>query len=225
MLSVKELATKIRKVFSHLPPFDSSPPKELNDESITSSQNLKKNECEEKIEGERTMFENCGDWIWRTGVFAGILFILNLEIYQFFYCFLFYQNIYLIFFLFSLLSGEFGDAFIQNTNLEGGDVPATLHLFLSLIQPLLNNTHNLQQLYLPLFTPIDMEKLKEIYSDLQDCVQSGQQIAKFRWRPQLFVSFLENWLSQIRDLAVGRRLIVNGGWLVAFNNQPRWCLI
>ena len=44
---------------------------------------------------------------------------------------------------------------------------------------------------------------------------------KFRNKASLFVSFLSDWLEGVRDLEVGGRVIVNGGWLVAYANRPR----
>ena len=44
---------------------------------------------------------------------------------------------------------------------------------------------------------------------------------KFRYKAGLFVSFLSDWLKMVRNLPVGRRIIINGGWLVAYAHRPR----
>jgi hypothetical protein len=97
-------------------------------------------------------------------------------------------------------------------------VPSTLSLFLSLCRPLVDASSSLPSLYLPLFSREHLSALSRILDDLELCVQFGHAINRFRWEPSLFVEFLEDWMERVRDLRVGDRLIVNGGWIVSYGS-------
>jgi hypothetical protein len=112
-------------------------------------------------------------------------------------------------------AGEFGDAFIVNTNLEGGDVPATMELLVRLLSPLVE-CEPLSQSLLSSFTPQEVTSLAGILDELRNAVQWGRRLNAVRDRPQRFLSFLNDWRTAVRDLPIGKRLVVNGGWLVAY---------
>ena len=111
-------------------------------------------------------------------------------------------------------AGQFADAFIQNTNLEGGDVPSTLQLLINITKPLFED-EILRKCHLPLLTHSNIESLHQLYYDLNNAVHFGKELAKIRNKIATFASFLEFWVEKVNNLEVGERLIINGGWLVA----------
>ena len=118
-------------------------------------------------------------------------------------------------------AGEFGDAYINNTNLEGGDVPSTLELMVHAMVPLLRAGSDLGKMYLPLLTEEDKKGVRGVMKDLEAAVELGRELNHMRFDSKLFVSFLSRWMNRVRTMEVGGRLIINGGWLVAYRTRPR----
>ena len=117
-------------------------------------------------------------------------------------------------------AGEFGDAFIVNTNLEGGDVPASIETLVRLLFPLVKNT-DLSSHLLSLFTKDSISTLETIFNDFITGIIWGRQLFETRGDPSRFLTFLTDWIHAVRDLPIGKRLIINGGWLVAYRSHKR----
>lgn len=111
-------------------------------------------------------------------------------------------------------AGEFGDAFIKNTNLEGGDVPSSMELLTNVIRPLVD-VPALAAQHLPLLDEKDLQELSSVLKSFDEAVTLGRRLFGMRLQSEKFVAFLTDWIALVRDLPVGQFLIVNGGWLVA----------
>jgi uncharacterized protein CbrC (UPF0167 family) len=115
-------------------------------------------------------------------------------------------------------AGQFADAFIQNTNLEGGDVPTTLETLLRITKPLFTNEF-LRSVHLELLTDDNIVQLHKLYDDLHNTVEYGRELAQIRNSTIKFANFLDKWITLVASLPVGERLIINGGWLVARKDE------
>ena len=111
-------------------------------------------------------------------------------------------------------AGAFADAYIQNTSLEGGGVPATLELLIKITRPLIECDY-LTKNHLSLFSRTDIQNLRQIYEDFSDAVKYGRELFKMNNKIEEFSKFLEFWMDKVDKLEVGKRLIINGGWLIA----------
>lgn len=110
-------------------------------------------------------------------------------------------------------AGEFGDAFIMNTNLEGGDVPSSIEILMDVLLPLAN-TQDLSSKFLPTYSEKEIILLKKIIEEFKVAAKWGKALFKMRNRPQMFLQFLNKWVYKLQSLEIGERLIINGGWLI-----------
>ena len=117
-------------------------------------------------------------------------------------------------------AGEFADAFIMNTNLEGGDVPKSIGALLSLCRPLIEN-ENLSSKFLSQFNKEELNTLSKLFDDFEKCIEWGKKLVQLRNIPSKFIEFLNEWITAIKRLKVGERLIINGGWLFIIDDKVK----
>jgi hypothetical protein len=118
-------------------------------------------------------------------------------------------------------AGEFGDAYIDNTNLEGGDVPSSIEILLNICRPMTEEA-TFTQSYLTLFSNEgDLAILRSVIEDFHAAIIWGRELHNTRNSPRKFIAFLNHWISSVKSLKVGQRIIINGGWLIAGEHRRR----
>ena len=117
-------------------------------------------------------------------------------------------------------AGEFGDAFIRNTNLEGGDVGLSTKILNEVFKPVLERWERNEELWRgPLFDhPVVVEQLGNIFRLLDEAVEGDlafQNTVLHSHLGQEFVDQLEKLLIQLKDLKKGQCKVIFGGWSYA----------
>jgi hypothetical protein len=118
-------------------------------------------------------------------------------------------------------AGEFGDAYIDNTNLEGGDVSSSIEILLNICRPITEEPSFIQQ-YMTLFSPeTDIPALRSVINDFYSAVTWGRELHAVRNNPRAFIEFLTHWIASVKALQIGHRIIINGGWLIAGEHKSK----
>jgi hypothetical protein len=108
-------------------------------------------------------------------------------------------------------AGEFGDAFIKDTNLEGGSCSDALKLLLPIIESCLHEENDVDP---SCFTGSDVSKLLGIVNDLRHAIEIQDCIEHSAKDPGMnaFLTLLKTIPSEIKKLAANSRIIIPGGW-------------
>lgn len=113
-------------------------------------------------------------------------------------------------------AGQFGDAFIQDTDLEGGQVAPSIEYLSEICETHLLATRRTE---LTMFNDKEMVLLHTIIADLKQAAQRDRILDGIRAKRgqsgldnATFAKLLQSFVTELASLAPGQRLVVSGGW-------------
>ena len=109
--------------------------------------------------------------------------------------------------------GEFGDNYVGDTELEGGQTGPSIRYLLQMALLAIQQRSTL----LPLFSDEETAKLQAVLDHLEEAADGGDAMAAVprkgeQWGPS-FTSLLKSIRSQFESLLPGELLVVQGGWV------------
>ena len=116
-------------------------------------------------------------------------------------------------------AGEFGDAFISDTELEGGQVAPSIEILVGVIRHVLKTRRE----ELTSFRAGDPDKIEHICTDLLEAAARDQAVGGVgpasrsgSLNNDAFAVVLEKFVKRLAGLGPGQRVVVSGGWAKKF---------
>jgi|TARA_B100000795_G_scaffold66414_1_gene45477 hypothetical protein len=113
-------------------------------------------------------------------------------------------------------AGQFGDNFIQDTDLEGGQVAPSIEYLASICKNILLTSRIPE---LTLFTKEEVKKVHLIVNDLQEAAERDRVLDTIRAKRggsrlnnANYATLLENLITKLANLAPRQRIVISGGW-------------
>jgi hypothetical protein len=114
-------------------------------------------------------------------------------------------------------AGEFGDVFIKDTNLEGGQVAPSIEYLAHLCETI---TLADRRSELTLFSDNDMSNVLTIIDDLKKAAKRDRVLDEIRAKRGassslnnvIYADLLQTFVTSLSELAVGQRVVISGGW-------------
>jgi hypothetical protein len=112
-------------------------------------------------------------------------------------------------------AGEFGDAFISDTELEGGQVAPSIEILVGVVRDVLET----RRAELTLFGNSQADKIARICTDLLDAAERDRAVGGIGpasrsggLNNDAFAVLLETFVKRLAALTPGQRVVVSGGW-------------
>jgi hypothetical protein len=105
-------------------------------------------------------------------------------------------------------AGEFGDAFIQDTELEGGHTAPAIITLAGIVEEVLVRRRK----DLALFSDAEIDKVKVILKDLRGAAELDADKDRVSDSASE-AAFAERFMDRLKALGVGQRLAFGGGWM------------
>lgn len=109
-------------------------------------------------------------------------------------------------------AGEFGDVFIENTDIEGGQFPIAADTLLAILKSFLNPSHGENwRSKLTNFEQSHFDRLFRIIDNVQYASELGKEMRPGQENSST-LSLIQRIVSDISALAINDRIIIPGGW-------------
>ena len=117
-------------------------------------------------------------------------------------------------------AGEFGDAFIADTELEGGQVAPSITILLGVVRDAVIARRGREAGELTAFDPdVDFPKIERICADLEAAAERDNAVSAVGPHRKgaglnnaAFALLLKTFVNKIAALEPGARIVVSGGW-------------
>ena len=111
-------------------------------------------------------------------------------------------------------TGLFGDAFIRDTELEGGQIAPSIDSLAFTVKRILNSPH---RVWLNMFEDKHIEAVSRVVSILEEGAITTHEVGLLSMtevdiQNDRFVNFLERWHERLDNMQPGQTTILPGGW-------------
>lgn len=110
-------------------------------------------------------------------------------------------------------SALLADPFIENTDLEEGDISLTFQVLEVVLKKILNQwqSEGSRSVGLDLFNESQVNQLEFLLKLMHDCAETSKITAKAE-KPEDFLKVIQIWVEKIENIPEGGLLLVPAGW-------------